>query len=76
MEITNKVSHSAQASYDKIADATNHAAETLGEKSEQLKKTEQQLMKNCRDYISDNPITSVGIAVATGFLLSRVVSGR
>jgi ElaB/YqjD/DUF883 family membrane-anchored ribosome-binding protein len=34
------------------------------------------LMKNCRGYIRDNPMTSVSIAVAAGFLLSRLVSGR
>lgn len=76
MEITDKVSNSAHAAYDKIADATSQAAETLGEKGEQLKKTEQQLMKNCRGYIRDNPMTSVSIAVAAGFVLSRLVSGR
>ena len=72
MHITDKVSHSAHEAYDKIADATSQAAETLGEKGEQLKKTEQQLMKNCRGYISDNPMTSVSIAVAAGFVLSRL----
>jgi ElaB/YqjD/DUF883 family membrane-anchored ribosome-binding protein len=76
MEITDKVSHSAHEAYDKIADATSQAAETLGEKGEQLKKTEQQLMKNCRGYISENPMTSVSIAVAAGFLLSRLLSRR
>ena len=74
MAITDKVSHSAHEAYDKIADATSHAAETLGEKGEQLKKAEQKLMKNCCGYISDNPITSVGIAVAAGILLSRLLS--
>lgn len=76
MDITDKVSHFAHEAYDKIADATSQAAETLGEKGEQLKKTEQQLMKNCSGFISDNPITSVSVAVAAGFLLSRLVSGR
>ena len=76
MEITDKVSNSAHAAYDKIADATSQAAETLVEKGELLKKTEQKLMKNCSGFIRDNPITSVSIAVAAGFLLSRLVSGR
>ena len=76
MDITDKVSHSAHEAYDKIADATSQAAETLGEKGEQLKKTEQQLMKNCRGYINENPMTSVSIAVAAGFLLSRLFSRR
>ncbi len=76
MHITDKVSHSAHEAYDKIADATSQAAETLGEKGEQLKKTEQRVMKNCRGYISENPMTSVSIAVAAGFLLSRLFSRR
>ena len=76
METIDKASHSAHEAVDKIANATSNAAEALGEKGEQLKKAEQKLMKNCCGYISDNPITSVGIAVAAGFLLSRVLSGR
>ena len=74
METTDKAANSAHEAYDKIADATSQAAEALGEKGEQLKNAEQQLMKNCCGYISDNPITSVGIAVAAGFLLSRLLS--
>ena len=76
MEMTDKLSNSAHEAYDKIADATSQAAEALGEKGEQLKKTEQQLMKSCRGYISENPMTSVSIAVAAGFLLSRLLSRR
>ena len=38
MDITDKAADSAHAAYDKIADATSQAAETLGEKGEQLKK--------------------------------------
>ena len=76
MDITDKVSHSAHEAYDKIADATSQAAEALGEKGEQLKKAEQQIMEDCRVYVRDNPITSVSIAVAAGFLLSRLLSRR
>ena len=76
MAITDKVSHSTHEAYDKIADATRHAAEALGETGEQLKKAEQKLMKNCCGYISDNPITSVSVAVAAGFLMSRLLSRR
>lgn len=76
MEITDKVSHSAHEAYDKIADATGQAAEALGKKGEQMKKAERRLMKNCRSYVSDNPVTSLGIAAAAGFLLSRLLSLR
>ena len=74
MKTKDKISHSAHEAFDKIADVTNQATEALGEKGEQLKNAEQKLIKNCRGYISGNPITSVGIAVAAGFLLSRLLS--
>ena len=76
METIDKAANSAHEAVDKVASATNQAAEALGEKGEQLKNAEQQLMENCRGYVRDNPITSLGIAVAAGFLLSRVLSGR
>jgi ElaB/YqjD/DUF883 family membrane-anchored ribosome-binding protein len=76
METIEKASKSAHEAVDKIASATNQAAEALGEKGNQLKNAEQQLMENCRGYVRDNPITSLGIAVAAGFLLSRLLSGR
>jgi len=76
METKDKVSHSAHEAVDKLARATNQAADALGEKGNHLKTAEKQLMANCRGYIRDNPITSLGIAVAAGFLLSRLLSDR
>ena len=76
METIDKASHSAHEAVDKIASATNQAAQALGEKGEQLKNAEQKLMESCRGYVQDNPITSLGIAVAAGFVLSRLLSGR
>jgi ElaB/YqjD/DUF883 family membrane-anchored ribosome-binding protein len=37
---------------------------------------EQRLVKNCRGYVRDNPIVSLGIAAGVGFLLSRLLSSR
>jgi ElaB/YqjD/DUF883 family membrane-anchored ribosome-binding protein len=68
--------NAAHAAVDRIAEATNRAATTIGEKSEQLEKTQQQLMEDCRNYVRDNPMQSVGMAVAAGFLLSRILSDR
>lgn len=76
METIDKAASSAHETVDKIASATTNAAEALGDKGRQLKNAEQQLLENCRGYVRDNPVTSLGIAVAAGFLLSRVMSGR
>ena len=76
MEKIDKAANSVNEVVDNVASATNQAAEALSEKGAQLKNAEQQLMEDCRVYVRENPITSLGIAVAAGFLLSRVLSGR
>ena len=73
---TDKVSDFAHETVDTIANASNQAREAFDEKSDQLINAEQRLVKNCQGYIRENPITSLGIAVASGFLLSRLLSGR
>ncbi len=76
METLDKASQSAHEAIDKIASATSQAADALGEKGQQLQQAEQQLLENCRGYVRDHPLTSLGIAAAAGFLLSRLLSGR
>jgi ElaB/YqjD/DUF883 family membrane-anchored ribosome-binding protein len=74
MDITDKAADLAHETFDKLASATNQTAEAIGEKGTQLKNAEQHLIKNCRGYVRDNPMTSLGIAIAGGFLLSRLLS--
>lgn len=87
MNTTDKVSEFAHETVDTIAnashqareafaDVSNQAKETFDHKSEQIINAEQRLVKNCQGYVRDNPITSLGIAVAGGFLLSRLLSSR
>jgi ElaB/YqjD/DUF883 family membrane-anchored ribosome-binding protein len=76
MKSIDKVSNYAHEAVDKMASVSNQAADAIDEKSGQLKNAEQRLMKNCQVYIRDNPVTSLGIAVAAGFVLSRLLSGR
>ncbi len=76
MEITDKAVNLAHEAFDTIASTTNQAVETLGEKGEQLKNAEQHLMKNCRGYVRDNPITSLVITAAVSFVLGRLSSRR
>ena len=76
MTTLEKISDSAHNAYDKVASAGNLTIDMLGETGDQLRNTEQQLIKHSRNYISNNPITSVGIAAVVGFLLSQVTSRR
>lgn len=76
MDTLEKASDYAHEAADKIADATSQAAEALGEKGEQFRKAEQKLMKHCCSYTRDHPVLSLSIAVAAGFILSRLLSDR
>lgn len=66
----------AHETVDYVANATTQAADALSQKSERCKATEQQLVDNCRAYIHENPLVSLGIAVGAGFLLSRLLNMR
>jgi ElaB/YqjD/DUF883 family membrane-anchored ribosome-binding protein len=61
---------------DKIAGAAGTAAEMASSKGEQLKAQQERLLESCRGYVRENPITTLGIAVAAGFLISRLLSSR
>jgi ElaB/YqjD/DUF883 family membrane-anchored ribosome-binding protein len=76
METLDRVTNTAHDAYDKVAQVTNQAVDTLSDKSQQLRSTEERLVKDCRGYISKNPIASVGIAAAVGYVFGRLLNQR
>ena len=42
------------------------AADDLCKKGQQMKHMEERFLENCRTYVHDKPVTSLGIAVALG----------
>jgi ElaB/YqjD/DUF883 family membrane-anchored ribosome-binding protein len=75
-EAVERAAEGAHETVDKIADATHKAADAIGEKGAQLQDLQEEWLENAREYINKNPVKSVGIAIAGGFLLSRLLSGR
>lgn len=74
--MVDRVTSGAHQAVDKIASAAGQAAETLGVKGEQLKNAQAQAMAQARIYVRDNPMTALGIAVAAGYILSRLLRSR
>jgi ElaB/YqjD/DUF883 family membrane-anchored ribosome-binding protein len=62
----------AHQAVDKVAGAAAPTAEWLTEHGKSLQNTQKKLMHDTCSYISTNPLTSIAIAVAAGFLISRV----
>lgn len=71
-----KVAAGAHQLVDKIAGAASTAADRLDSKTGEFKDAQARFTENCRDYVRENPLASIGIAVAAGFLLSRLMSSR
>lgn len=76
MKTINKASNYAHEEVDKATSAATHAAEAFDEKGRELKKAKKRLINDYTNYTRNHPIKSLGMAVAAGFLLSRVLSGR
>jgi ElaB/YqjD/DUF883 family membrane-anchored ribosome-binding protein len=71
-----RVTSGAHQAVDKIADAANQTAATLRARSRRLWSAKTQTMEQCRSYVREHPMISVGVAVAAGFLLSRLWKSR
>ena len=71
-----RIASGAHQAVDKIADVATHAADTLGVKGGQMKDVQARLLDDCSAYVREHPLASLGIAVAAGFLLSRLTSSR
>ena len=67
------VASMAHQAVDRVAGAAAPAADWLTEQGEHLTAAQKQMIADVSNYISANPLKSVAIAVATGFLLSRIV---
>ncbi len=72
-ETIDKAKSGAHETAEKVADATRNAAEALGKKGESLKNVEQQFVEDCRGYVHDNPVMSLCMAGAAGFVISRFI---
>jgi len=67
---------SAHAAVSRAGVVAGHAAETAGGKGDQLNAAGQKLFEQAGGYVRENPLASLGIAVAAGYFLSRILSPR
>ncbi|MEO8156596.1 MAG: hypothetical protein ABI648_02285 [Betaproteobacteria bacterium] len=71
-----RISSGAHHGVDKAASAVTRTAAMFNEKREKLKYAQARTMEGTRNYVRANPITSVGIALAAGYLISRLFQSR
>jgi ElaB/YqjD/DUF883 family membrane-anchored ribosome-binding protein len=72
MEMLNKTKTRAQGALDQVVDAAAPAAQWMEEHGEELTVRGQKLVERTRKYITANPLQSFGLALAAGYLISRI----
>jgi len=70
-----RLAQSAHEAVDKTASVASSYAERFSTKGEQLMQMQEDWMTTARDYVRDNPLQALGIAVAAGYLL-HVITRR
>lgn len=63
----------AHQAVDRAASAAGKAADSLSDTGHDIKETQEKWLAVAREYVQENPATALGIALAGGYLLSRLL---
>ena len=72
MGMINKATTHMHGALDQAVDAAAPAAQWLEEHGEQLTANGEKVVARARKYIIANPLQSFGLALAAGYLVSRI----
>jgi ElaB/YqjD/DUF883 family membrane-anchored ribosome-binding protein len=74
--VVDRLASGAHEGVDKMSGALTDASARLDEKSKQLTEAYQHFAETGRGYVRTSPATSVMVAMAAGFVLAKLLSGR
>jgi ElaB/YqjD/DUF883 family membrane-anchored ribosome-binding protein len=66
----------AHVAVDRAGEVAARAATALGARGDQLNVGSKRVVERAGTFVNENPVASLGLAVALGYLLSRLVSSR
>jgi ElaB/YqjD/DUF883 family membrane-anchored ribosome-binding protein len=68
-----KIATGAHQAVDRIASAATSAASQLGVKGDEVLEAKERVMDSMREYVRAKPLAALGIALAAGFVISRIM---
>jgi ElaB/YqjD/DUF883 family membrane-anchored ribosome-binding protein len=71
-----RLADSAHGAIDRATQTASQVAERFGEKSEELLAMKEDYVEAARDYVKENPLVALGIALAAGYLFGKITSWR
>jgi ElaB/YqjD/DUF883 family membrane-anchored ribosome-binding protein len=72
MGVLNKATARVHGAVDDVADAAAPAAQWLDEHGETLGNGGEKLLQSASKYVAAHPLQSLALALAAGYLLSRI----
>jgi len=72
MEMLNKATARAHGAVDQVAEAAAPAAQWLEQQGESLAANGENLVDRTSKYVTAHPLQSLGLALAAGYLISRL----
>jgi ElaB/YqjD/DUF883 family membrane-anchored ribosome-binding protein len=63
----------ADSTIDRMSDSAHRTIDRLSEKGEELMDMHEDWVDTAREYVRDNPIQALGLAVAAGWVLSLLM---
>lgn len=74
--VVDRVVAGAHDAVDKAAGAATAAAKLVGKKGDVLLAAQERYLETCRECVRENPLASMGVALAAGIALSYLLSRR
>jgi ElaB/YqjD/DUF883 family membrane-anchored ribosome-binding protein len=71
--MTNKATTRMQGTLDQALDAAAPAAQWIEQHGEQIAANGEKVVARTRDFITANPFQALGLALAAGYLISRLI---
>jgi len=69
-----RLSNGAHDTVERVASVAADTAQRLGAKSGELLRAKDEWTESTRSYVREHPLAALGIALAAGYLLSRLTS--
>lgn len=71
-----RIAGSAHQAVEMIAIAASDVVDALGMKADEVQDIQARLVDQCRGYVRENPLAAVGIALAAGLVLGKLLTPR
>lgn len=71
-----RLAEGAHGAVDRLAEMADATTARLSRQAEQLKAARERLSANTGAYVRENPLASLGIALAAGYVLARLINSR